>query len=283
MLDLTDDLDKVFTELTALRTSGGDEYCARVISAATKEQPWSTDKNALKIVVDAGNEAANQDPKLSIKNVAANAISHNIIVDMIYCGSPVSSDAGGWREIARAVDGQFAAIDKDNGTVIVSTPFDRKLAELSESINSTYVAYGSAGRAGQKQQMVADALSSRLGSVNSAARAAAKGGAQYRNSGWDLVDARYGDGFDLSKFKSEDLPYEMKNMTATERKTYLDKKAKERADIQKEISDLSVQRAKYIQDELKKTGKSTDKAFDAAMLTALRQQAQRRGFTFEAK
>lgn len=74
----------------------------------------------------------------------------------------------------------------------------------------------------------------------------------------------------------------MQRMSAEEQKTYLDKKAKERADIQKQIADLNAQRSKYIQEEMKKSGKSTDKAFDAAMLRALREQAQKNGFTFEA-
>jgi hypothetical protein len=282
-LDLSDDLDKVFTQLTALRTNGGDEYCARVISAATTDQPWSTDKKALKIIVIAGNEPATQDPKLKVFDVAKNAISHDIIVNTIYCGSPANSEANGWREISHTSDGQFAAIDQDNGTVMVSTPFDNKLAELSGNINSTYVAYGKDAQIGRKKQSFADSLSQSLGAANYASRAVAKSSAQYRNSSWDLVDARSESGFDMSKIQKEELPAEMQKMSTAEQKSYIDKKAKERSDIQKQIADLNVQRAKYIQEELKKSGKSTDKAFDTAMLSALRQQAERKGFAFDGK
>src|SRR2546422_856964 len=41
LVDLTDDLDTVYSKLTPLRTDGGDEYVARVVRAATLEQPWS--------------------------------------------------------------------------------------------------------------------------------------------------------------------------------------------------------------------------------------------------
>jgi hypothetical protein len=283
VLDLSDDLDKVFTELTALRTSGGDEYCARVLSDATNEQSWSDDKKALKIIVDAGNEPATQDPKLNVLEVARAAVARGIIVNTIYCGSPSNSEANGWREVARTADGQFAAIDQDRGTIVISTPFDQKLAELSGSVNTTYVAYGRGGRQGQQQQLAADSLSQQLGAANSAARAVAKVGGQYRNSGWDLVDASNEKDFSLSKFKKEELPAEMQKMTADEQKDYLNKKAAERAGIQKQIADLSAQRAKFIQEELKKSGKSTDKAFDAAMLKALREQAQRKDFAFDTK
>jgi hypothetical protein len=280
-VDLSDDLDKVFAALTALRTNGGDEYCARVISAAADEQPWDDDKKALKIIVVAGNEPATQDRKLNVFDTASSAIRRGIIINTIYCGSPSSSEAEDWRKIASTADGQFAAIDQERGMVAVSTPFDRKLAELNSSINSTYVAYGKEGAYGQQKQAAADSLSALLGASNVASRAVAKSGGQYRNYSWDLVDASSEKGFSLSKMKNEELPAEMQKLSSTEQQAYLDKKVKERADIQKQIADLNVQRAKFIQDELKKTGKPVDKAFDTAMLHALRQQAQRNGFTFD--
>jgi len=115
-IDLTDDLDSVYAKLTALVTHGGDEYVARVVRLSANEQSWSPDRDALKIIVVAGNE-----------------------------------------------------------------------------------------------------------------------------------------------------PY----------------MAKKRDDVQKEINDMSVQRKKYIDAEIKKSGKSTDKAFDAAMLKAIREQAFRRNFKFD--
>lgn len=281
-LDLTDDLDKVFTELTALRTNGGDEYCGRVISAATNEQTWDTGKKALKIIVVAGNESATQDPKINVFDAAKTAISRGIIVNTIYCGSPMHRDATAWRQVSTSADGQFAAIDQ-NRTIVMSTPFDQRLAELGGRINATYVAYGKDGTYGQQRQIVADQKSLQLGPSNFAARAAAKISGQYRNSSWDLLDASNEKDFNLSKIKKQDLPAEMQSMSTGQQKAFLEQKAKERADIQKQIADLNTQRSQFIQEALKKSGNSNDKAFDTAMLRALREQAQRNGFTFETK
>jgi hypothetical protein len=126
-------------------------------------------------------------------------------------------------------------------------------------------------------------MSQSLGAANYASRATAKSSAQYRNSAWDLVDAVKLRAFSWSSLQKEELPAEMQKMSAPEQKAYLDKKASERAEIQKQIADLSAQRAKYIQSELKKSAKPSDKGFDTAMLKALREQAQRKGFTFETK
>lgn len=281
VVDLSDDLDKVFTELTALSTNGGDEYCARVISASTNQQSWS-DGKSLKILVVAGNESATQDPKLNVFETAKQTIARGIIINTIYCGPASNPKANDWRRLACAADGQFAAIDQ-NGTIVVSTPFDQKLAELSGAINNTYIAYGKGGYYGQQRQMAADSASYQMGASNFASRAMAKASGQYRNSSWDLLDASNEKSFDLSKIKKEELPKEMQNMSLDAQKTYINEKVKQRTDIQKQISDLNAQRAKFIQTELAKNGKSGDKAFDAAMLKALREQAQRNGFTFESK
>lgn len=282
VVDLSDDLDKVFTELTALRTYGGDEYCARVISTASDQQPW-VDGKSLKILVVAGNESATQDPKLDVFETAKHAIARGIIINTIFCGPPSNPQASDWRKIASSADGQFAAIDQDAGTVVISTPFDQKLAELSGAINNTYVAYGKGGYEGQQKQSAADSLSRQMGASNFASRAMAKAGGQYRNSSWDLLDASSERGFDLSKIKNEDLPPEMQKMSPEQQKNFINEKMKKRAEIQKQISALNTQRAKFIQDERMKSSKGTDKAFDTAMLQALREQAQRRGFTFETK
>jgi hypothetical protein len=283
VLDLTDDLDTVYAKLTELRTNGGEEYVARVVRAATLEQPWSDEKNALKIIVVAGNEAATQDPKFKTLEVCKDAIAKGIIVNTIYCNPPGSPEAAGWREAALAADGQFASIDQDKGVVMISTPFDAKLAELSGEVNQTYVAYGR--QAGEKRelQLRMDAASAQASPSVAASRAVAKSSGQYRNTTWDLVDAREQKDFDLTKVKTEELPAEMQKMTVEEQKKYLDEKAAERAKIQTEINELNLKRQNYIRDEVKKTGKSTDKAFDAAMLAAIRKQAERQHFTFDSE
>ena len=281
LINLTDDLDSVYAQLTPLRTNGGDEYVARVVRASLLEQPWSKEKDALKIIVVAGNEPATQDPKFKSLDIAKETITAGIIVNTIYCGSPGSSEADGWRAVAQAADGQFASIDHNNGTVVVSTPFDTKLAELSGSINKTYVGYGDGGGEGYARQAAADASSFASSPAVAASRAVAKAGGQYRNTAWDLVDAREQKDFDLAKVKEEALPAEMQKMTMDERKAYLDKKATERVELQKQINELNVKRQQFITDEMKKSGKSTDKAFDAAMLKSIREQATRKGLQFE--
>jgi hypothetical protein len=279
-IDLTDDLDAVYGKLTALVTNGGEEYVARVVRTSVLEQSWSGEKDALKIIVVAGNEPATQDRQFTTADVCKDAITRGIIVNAIYCGPPTSREADGWRDVARVADGQFACIDQDRGTIVVSTPFDQKLAALSGEVNRTYLAYGVRAAEGQAMQNAADMSAAAASPAVFASRAVAKASGQYRNSSWDLVDAMGQKDFDLAQVKKEELPAEMQTMTLDQRRAHLDTMAKKRADVQQEINQLNVQRQQFIAEEMKKGGKSADKAFDAAMLRAIREQATRKNFEF---
>ena len=97
------------------------------------------------------------------------------------------------------------------------------------------------------------------------------------------MDASKEKDFELSKIKEEDLPENMKKMTPEERKAHLDKMTLEREALQKEMKELEVARARYIDDEMKKQNIDQDSAFDKAVRQTLREQAEKKGFTFENK
>ena len=275
----TTDLDALYAKLGPLTTDGGEEYVARVVRAAS-ELDWTPSAKALKLVIVAGNEAATQDPTFKIRDVFAQAIAKGIQVNTIFCGSPVSQEAVGWREAAGFADGQYAVIDQDHGTVLMATPMDARLAELSGTLNGTYLGYGRQAEQGRQNQVLGDLSSSNAAPMAAAERACSKAGGLYRNAGWDLVDACK-DGKRLEELKEEELPEEMQKLKPEERKAYVERKASERAAIQEEILRISEERATYLVEEMRKQGKDGSKALDAAILKALRCQGERKGLRFE--
>ena len=140
--DLTNDLDLIYQKLNALTINGGEEYVARVCRDAIEQQKWSTDKNALKVIFVCGNEPASQDPMVKLKDVAEKAVAKGIVINTIFCGNPNQPDARDWKEFAPMAKGQFAAIDQNRGTIVVQTPMDKELNDLSSQMSRTYVAYG---------------------------------------------------------------------------------------------------------------------------------------------
>jgi hypothetical protein len=280
-LDLTTDLDEVYKQLNALRTHGGNEFVARVSRDALTDLKWSDGKDVLRIVFVCGNEPANQDKEVSLESVASQAKAKGIVINTIYCGSPSKPEAVGWREFAQLCGGKYANIDQDKARTeaVIKTPFDDEIQKLGVSINSTYCWYGAKGKDAAANQVAQDKNAGKTSSDAATERSVTKATKLYRNAACDLIDRMQIDkDFDLSKIKEEDLPEELKKLKPEERKPYLEKKAAERAEIQKKIADLSGKRAKYIEEERKKEPKSeADKAFDVALRVILKEQAEAKG------
>lgn len=283
-LDLTTDLDEVYSKLTALRTNGGTEYVARVTQTALKDLKWSDGEKSLKVIFVCGNEPADQDKQVKLDDVAELARKHGVVINTIYCGSAGNAEAAGWKSYATMANGAYANIDQDRAkrdlVASIKTPYDADLLKLSEKLNTTYVAFGAKGAENLGRQAAQDRGAAAAAPAAALARAESKANALYKNGAWDLVDKMKDDPkFDVTKLKEEELCDEMKKLKPEERVAYLKKKAEERAGIQKEINDLSAKRAKVVEEERKKQPKTDgEKALDEALKGIIRDQAKEKGF-----
>jgi len=279
-IDLTTDLDALYQKLFALRIGGSIEYVTRVCRDATVQQPWSDDKNALKIIFVCGNEPASQDKLVSRQEAADKAKARNIIINPIYCGNPKEADAQDWIEFAKQTGGRFASIDQRLGTVVMNAPQDKKLAELGAKMNSTYVAYGQGGKDKQLNQKVQDTNAAQYGAGVNAARIQAKNSGLYRCDDWDLVDRCKNDAkFDVTKLAAAELPEEMRKLTSDQRIAYVKEMTAKRLALQQEIDVLSKARMTYVNEQMKKQQTPNLQAFDAALRETLRIQAKTKGIT----
>jgi len=277
---LTDDLDKISQQLFALTTDGGSELVGRVVDAATRQLQWSPAPDALKIIFVAGNETADQDREIPYRDACKRATAKGIQVNAIYCGGEADADAAGWREVAALADGQYMAIDHDNGTVAISTPFDEQLAALSVSLNATYLPIGAEGERGWLNQKAQDDNAGRVGAVEGAERGAAKASTLYRCS-WDLVDACKEKEFKLEALEPKDLPEALRGLTLEALREKIDEAGARRGEIQKRIQELDAKRRAFVEAERAKNADAGQKAFDKAVRDAIRSQACAKGFAFE--
>jgi hypothetical protein len=173
--------------------------------------------------------------------------------------------------------GKFSAIDQDKGTVVVETPMDKDLAELSGKLNKTYVVYGKAGKDFQANQWVQDGNAEKQQGA-AAARCVTKANGLYRNDSWDLVDRMKNDkSFDIKKLKDDELSDELKKMKPEEREKFVKQKTAERDELQKKVNELASKRQQYITEWVKKNASKADLAFDAAIRKALCEQAAAKG------
>ncbi|HEX4612490.1 MAG TPA: vWA domain-containing protein [Urbifossiella sp.] len=288
-LDLTADLDDVYKALNTLRTRGGTELVARVTRAALQDQPWSAAPGALRLVFVCGNEPVDQDREVTLDQAADLARSRSVIVNTIYCGRGDSHEARGWAVFADKCGGKALNIDQNKAVkeVVAKTEFDDQILKLGDDLGKTYLAYGKGGKERFQNQQEQDANAAKaapagpgLAAEAALGRAASKAGALYRNDGWDLIDKMKADkAFDLAKLPDADLPDELKKLPAGDRAGYVQKRADERAAIQKRITDLTAQRQKKLdEDRAKQPRSAADQALDEAVKAVVRDQARAAGF-----
>lgn len=277
----TSDLDTVSQKLFALSTNGGDEYVARVMQTALQLE-WSADPAALKLLFVAGNEAATQDPQVETAAQSRAAIARGIVVNSIYCGNPADELAPAWRDVAKLADGQFASIEQDQ-QVVVTTPFDAQLTDLSAVINTTYVAYGRERGYWAANQGAQDFNAAGMNPAAAAQRCQTKATSLYNNPHWDLVDACRDAKFEIDKVKKEDLPEELRAMTVEQLRAHVDTQRKKRDELRQKVEALGKERDAFVEAERKKLGDAAKSSFENAVLESVRQQAEARGFRRAAK
>jgi hypothetical protein len=227
----------------------------------------------------AGNESADQDQQISFRDACKCAIGRGVMINSIYCGNANDPLAPAWREVATLADGQFRTIDKDNGIVVVQTPFDAQLQALSAQLNETYLPYGADGARGWLNQQTQDGNAATTNSQVIAQRAVCKATANYCNVGWDLVDACREQKVKLAEVPAEQLPEKMRSMTVEQRQKLVDEMQHKRSELQAQVQELGKKREAAVAEEIKKRALDGSKSFDFAVRQAVREQAKQKGIT----
>lgn len=279
---LTTDLDKVSEKLFGLRTQGGTEYVGRVSQAALRELDWSKDAGAFKVIFVCGNEPADQDPEVKLASLAETAVRQNVTINTIYCGPRNHAEAVGWKFLAERAEGKFMAIEQNSSHIVLAAPQDKRLADLSSKLNSTYVFYGANRSEKMANQIVQDSNALAGGGAGglsaAASRSTAKAGGNYLMTDSDLVDRYQADPkLDFGKLPEKELSDDLKKMSPEERKQHVIKKLQEREEIKKEINKLSKERADYLAEEQKKQNKNGETTLDEAVRGVIREQSAKKG------
>ena len=281
--DLTTDLDGVYERLVALRASGGDERVGRVLHEALRGLSWSPSRDAVRVILVAGNESADQDPEHPFRQLAGQALQRNAVVHAIHCargGEPLD-EVQGWRDLARCGGGEFGQITLDQASIQIETPYDAELVRLNTALNHTYVPYGRGGVEGQRRQEAQDRNASRWGGLSSlAGRATCKAESVYTNAGWDLVDAEQQPDFEWSQLDPADLPESLRGLPVPVARAKLAEVRARRRAIQAQVKALSALRQKAIEEALAARRGEAARTLDQALLAAIKKQGTHSGLSW---
>lgn len=274
----THDLDKISADLYSLTTNGGDEYCGKVIDSAARSLQWDSNDNSLKLIFIAGNEPFDQG-EVNYKDSIRRARAKGIIVNTIFCGDMQTGIETWWKNGADLSGGKYLNIDQNIHVMTISAPQDAEITRLGLELNKTYIAFGNEGMERKKEQAKQDSNAMNKSASIAADRSISKASAHYDNSGWDIVDATSKGAINLKTMKKDQLPPEMRNMDPKEREEYVKGMEKKREALKARINKLNEERKAYI--EKMKKESDEENTLDSAIIKTVREQAEKKNFSFE--
>ncbi len=288
---LSSDLDSVYATLMDYRAGGGGDTPESVNQAlhdALHRIAWSDELEAYQAVFLVGDAPPHMDyqDEPRYPQIIADARSRGIVVNTIQAGA-AKATAVEWRKMAALGDGEYFRVDQSSGSAVaIATPYDEKLARLSEELDGTRLYYGDGETRAEKEAKLA--ATRKLHDAASTASRARRAVFNSSDSGEtnllgdnELVDDVASGRVDLDEISTEELPEPLQAMAAPAAKAFVMEKAEQRQKLQSEIRRLSQQRSDFLKKKVEESG-GAKASLDDRLYGAVREQAAAKGLKYDA-
>ena len=281
---LTDDIDAIYGHLREFQAGGGGdapESVNEALAEAIHKMPWSSDNKVLKIIFLVGDAPPHMDypngPKYP--DLCREAAKKDLIINTVQCGEMAETKPI-WQEIAKLSEGSYVGISQSGNVAVISTPMDKELARLNERIGATLIPYGDSKLQAEVHAKYAAAKSAPVSAMADRLSYNSKTGKAVQGRG-ELVDALNDKTLKLDEIDQKQLPTELQKLDRSELQKHIAKTRDERADLQKQIVEVSKKRETYIQSENKRlAAEGKGDAFDQKVTETLHAQAAKKGISY---
>src|SRR5436305_4128138 len=282
--NLTDDIDAIYGHLREFKADGGGdtpESVNEALDEAIHKMTWSNDKKVLKIVFLVGDAPPHMDYPNSAKypDLCREAAKKDLIINTVQCGEMTETKPI-WQEIAKLSEGSYVGISQSGNVAVISTPMDKELSRLNERIGATLIPYGDSKLQAEVHAKYAAAKSAPVSAMADRLTYNSKTGKAVQGRG-ELVNALNDKTVKLDEMDQKQLPAELQKLDRDELQKRIAKAHDERADLQKQIVELSKKRDGYIQSENKRlAAEGKGDAFDQKVTETLHAQAAKKGISY---
>ncbi len=281
---LTDDIDAIYGHLREFQAGGGGdtpESVNEALAEAIHKMPWSSDNKVLKIIFLVGDAPPHMDypngPKYP--DLCREAAKKDLIINTIQCGEMAETKPI-WQEIAKLSEGSYVGISQSGNVAVISTPMDKELSRLNERIGVTLIPYGDSKQQAEVHAKYAAAKSAPVSAMADRLSYNSKTGKAVQGRG-ELVDALNDKTLKVDDIDQKQLPAELQKLDRSELQKRIAKARDERADLQKQIVEISKKREVYIQSENKRlAAEGKGDAFDQKVTDTLHAQAAKKGISY---
>jgi Mg-chelatase subunit ChlD len=281
---LTDDIDAIYGHLREFQAGGGGdtpESVNEALAEAVQKMSWSSDKKVLKIIFLVGDAPPHMDYPNSPKypDLCREAAKKDLIINTIQCGEMAETKPI-WQEIAKLAEGSYVGISQSGNVAVISTPMDKELSRLNERIGGTLIPYGDSKLQAEVHAKYAMTVSAPVSAMADRLSYNSKTGRAMQGGG-ELVDALNNKTLKVEDVDQKQLPAELQKLDRNELQKRIAKARDDRADLQKQIVELSRKREAYIQSENKRlAAEGKGDAFDEKVAETLRAQAAKKGIHY---
>jgi Mg-chelatase subunit ChlD len=281
---LTDDIDAIYGHLREFQAGGGGdapESVNEALAEAIHKMPWSSDSKVLKIIFLVGDAPPHMDYANAPKypDLCREAAKKDLIINTIQCGEMAETKPI-WQEIAKLSEGNYVGISQSGNVAVISTPMDKELGRLNERIGATLIPYGDSKLQAEVHAKYAAAKSAPVSAMADRLSYNSKTGKTVQGRG-ELVDALNDKSLKLEEIDQKQLPTELQKLDRSELQKRIAKTRDERADLQKQIVEVSKKREAFIQTENKRlAAEGKGDAFDQKVTETLHAQAAKKGIGY---
>jgi hypothetical protein len=207
------------------------------------------------------------------------AAKKDLIINTIQCGEMAETKPI-WQEIAKLSEGSYVGISQTGNVAVISTPMDKELSQLNERMGATLIPYGNSTLQAEVHAKFAAAKAAPVSAMADRLTYNSKTGRAMQGSG-ELVDALNAKTVKLEDVDKKDLPADLQKLDREELQERVAKAREERANLQKQIVELSKKREAYIQSENKRlAAEGKGDSFDQKVAETLHAQAAKKGISY---
>jgi Mg-chelatase subunit ChlD len=289
---LSSDIDDVYEKLMQISADGGGdspESVNQALHEAITKFKWDSSFNTYKTVFLVGDCPPHMDYRNDVKYPVSCSLAKqkDIVLNTILMGNNQSAMRV-WKEIAVCNQGSYTQVDMNANDIVVNTPYDSVIADLSDKLDDTRIYYGNEEEKSLSFVKVSKSKSiSNAVNVNIKAQRAeynsTKAGKDAYYGKKELLESYKGKSVSLDTIKKEELPDAMKNMTAAQKEKFMEQKIAQRDSLNIELKKYTKQRQEFIEKDLKnrKAGE-VDSSFSNKIYKSIQKQTEKKKIYLKA-
>ena len=227
-LPVSVDLDSIYTELLEIQADGGGDTPESVNQAlyeAVNQMPWSKKPDTYRTIFVVGDCPPHMDYQDDVPYTESckKAQQMGIVINTIKLGNSCQEAIAHFKKMASCSQGEFLQLDQEATDVVIATPYDDEINQVTKSIDDSRLYYGNTQeqRANnlkkQKSLEVYDKSSTTANSSRSAYKTTKSGKKAWMGSKEIVKDYQSGK-VALNELEEQELPVELKGKTLEEKK-----------------------------------------------------------------